>query len=312
MQIPNIRKLIKSKSAGIANAPVGIASAPVHQQTTPVDTREQAILSSTMAESATLRESMNKRRFQWKRRTKMPYKLRMMIFAAILAVLMAAYFISFGLGSPIGAYISMICDNISKLIAEELFGIIGMFLGRDMSEYAIPLQRLLTLGPISFIIFATTLSLVISGIIALVWSHVATKRALDDGTSNFVSEADATDESQGFVVNKVIGAINAQRAGSNAEASSQAMKVGDSIEMTPEQVYEESKARYLAQGMNRAQAENAAKQDVARFKARAGILDMPTSEKDNVDSAVEALGITDKDDMDDLAAIMADERIPIG
>lgn len=315
MQIPNIRKLKQGKSAATTttapasvpastSTPAPASAAAITSVTSaqgvPVDTREQAILSSTIAESTSLRESMDKKRFQWKRRTKMPYKIRMMIFAAILAVLMAAYFISFGLGNPIGAYVSMICDNISKLLAEDLFGIIGALMGRDMSEHAIPLQRLLTLGPISFIIFATTLSLVISGIIALVWSRMATKRALDDGTSNFVSEADAEDERQGTIVSKVKGAIGAKKDGraqvSGAVTQADANAIGN-IAKTPEQVYEEAKARYLAQGMNRAQAENAAKQDVTRFKAQAGILDMP---------------VTDEEDTDDLAAIMADERIPVG
>lgn len=150
--------------------------------------REDAIIHETHTEFKDLQDQIKRKRFAFRRRVKMPFKLKTILFSLVFACLLFVYCIAFALDNPLGALINDFTDGIILGLIDWLFGFIGNILNTDWSERAIPLHRLFTLGPISYVIISSIFAFIITGILALTWSYIATYNALDDGTSNFKEE----------------------------------------------------------------------------------------------------------------------------
>ena len=122
------------------------------------------------------------------RRTKMKYRWRVLIALGFLTFGMIVYMASFVTGTPLGAQLNMMSDNIVIKVVGWFFCFLGGILHRDMTSVSTGLSRFLTFGPLSYIIVTTVIAFVIAGIIAFIYSKWATAKTLDDGSPNFQAE----------------------------------------------------------------------------------------------------------------------------
>lgn len=152
------------------------------------DSRAQAVIEEACNKRAELDAATKKKRFQFKRRTRMPFRLRLLVFAAIFAALLLVYLLDFFAGGTIGSSVNAWTDSMMDSAIHGICATAADFTGTDWSGRELALSRLFLLGPISYAVFAFVIALVAAGIAALIWGHYATKHALDDGTSNFLPE----------------------------------------------------------------------------------------------------------------------------
>lgn len=118
----------------------------------------------------------------------MPFRVRLLLFATIFAILLFAYLLDFFAGGALGVTVNDWTDGIVNSAIHAICASAADIAGSDWSGRELALSRLLLLGPISYALISFIVSLVISGIVSLIWSVHATRHALDDGTSNFLPE----------------------------------------------------------------------------------------------------------------------------
>jgi hypothetical protein len=99
-----------------------------------------------------------------------------------------AYTIDFCIGGNWGAALNNWTDSAITASINGLCAFIGLITGSDWSGRGVALERLLTLGPTSFIMLAFVVAIVLCVVVSTIWLHSATKRAEEDGTSNFLKE----------------------------------------------------------------------------------------------------------------------------
>lgn len=128
---------------------------------------------------------------RWKdrpKKSKMKYRHRAALAILILAVLLMIYILMFFAGNPTGDAINDWTDEVLSGFLSGLVSGLGSLLGKDWTAMGERLGRIMTLGPLSFIVMASLLAFVLSGVIAWIYGKVKTRYNIDDGTSNFVSE----------------------------------------------------------------------------------------------------------------------------
>lgn len=152
------------------------------------DSRAQAVLDNMSEKSKQLAEETRRRRFVFRRRTKMPFRARLCAFVLIFAAGLLFYVFDFCQGGSAGIALNNWTDTLADNAIHFVCASAADILGGDWSGRELALYRLFTLGPVSYIVFCFVVALVISGVMALIWSWRATRNALDDGTSNFVPE----------------------------------------------------------------------------------------------------------------------------
>lgn len=254
---------------------------PANYQT---DNRDELIWRKTMDETNKINEGKKKKLLSFKKRTKLPFKIRVLIFAVLLTVSLFAFFVSFATGSDIGSAFNNITDNIMTMFSEWLFGVLGFLFGRDLSNAAVPMVRLVTLGPISVVLVLSFISLVISGIIALIWSYFHTRSSINDGTPNIqVEQLQITD---------------AERQYMQQQMQEEEMLANMTEFDRNNYIYNKALNKFLERGQNRAQADIAAKREVTMYNAKHGYLN--TAVVSNINS----------DNIDDLRVIANDANIP--
>lgn len=150
------------------------------------DSRTQAVIESMSEKSQELAASAKRKRFQFRRRTKMPFRVRLLLFSVIFGVLLFAYLLDFFAGGALGPQVNSWTDSMTDSAIHAFCATMADITGSDWSGRELALSRLLLMGPVSYILFAFAIALITAGITALVWSRYATKHALDDGTSNFL------------------------------------------------------------------------------------------------------------------------------
>lgn len=152
------------------------------------DSRAQAILEEASRQREELDASTKKKRFQFKRHTKMPFRLRLALFAFVFALMLMFYLLDFFAGGNMGIALNDWTDSMMDSAIHGICATAADITGSDWSGRELALSRLLLLGPVSYVVFSFFVSLVIAGIAALIWRYYATKHARDDGTSNFLPE----------------------------------------------------------------------------------------------------------------------------
>lgn len=152
------------------------------------ETRTAAILRVAKEQKDALDSASKRKRFQFRRRSKMPFKLRMAVFSVIFGIMLLSYLLNFFAGGALGVAANAWTDSLAENGIHIFCASAADLTGSDWSGRELALFRLLTLGPISFVLFCFTVSLIVTGIIATIWSYKATKRSEDDGTSNFLPE----------------------------------------------------------------------------------------------------------------------------
>lgn len=150
------------------------------------DSRTQAVLEATNEKSQELASAAKKKRFRFRRRTKMPFRARLLLFTLVFGGLLFAYLLDFFAGGQLGIQINNWTDSVMDSSIHAFCAAMADFTGSDWSGRELALSRLLLLGPISYVLFAFVMALVVAGIAAIIWSYHATRHALDDGTSNFL------------------------------------------------------------------------------------------------------------------------------
>lgn len=150
------------------------------------DSRSEAVLESVHEKSRALSEAAGRRRFVFRKRTRMPFRARLFLFAAIFGGLLLAYLLDFFAGGQLGIQVNAWTDQVIDGTVHGICAAMADVTGTDWSGRELALSRLLLLGPTSYVLFSFFVALVIAGIAALAWSWHATKHALDDGTSNFL------------------------------------------------------------------------------------------------------------------------------
>ena len=153
--------------------------------------REDYILEEAEIEASERRTDMPawKRVFQRRRKTRLRYRKRTLLVLAILFVFLLAYVLMFLHGNPLGDAINDWTDSIVAPIFTWIMTALGALMGRDWSDRGETFARLATLGPLSFIVVAAVVAFATSAIVAWIYGHYKTKSTLDDGTPNFVAEA---------------------------------------------------------------------------------------------------------------------------
>ena len=122
------------------------------------------------------------------KKPKMKYRHRAALSIVILTVVLMIYILMFFAGNPLGDAINDWTDSVVSGFLNGLVSGLGSIFGKDWSDMGARLGRIMTLGPLSFIIVAALFSFVVSCLIAWIYGRVKTRNATDDGTSNFVSE----------------------------------------------------------------------------------------------------------------------------
>ena len=154
--------------------------------------REDYILEEAEREASEHRTDMPvwKRILNRRRRTKLHYRKRTLLFLAILFVFLLVYVLMFLYDNPMGDALNDWTDSIIAPVFTWLMTGIGGLLGRDWSDMGGVFAKISTLGPLSYIVVSAVIAFAISAIVAWVYGHYKTKGTLDDGTPNFVAETD--------------------------------------------------------------------------------------------------------------------------
>lgn len=162
--------------------------APDAHRVPSAETRTTAILRVAKEQKDALDSVSKRKRFQFRKRSKMPFKLRMVVFSVVFGIMLLSYLLDFFAGGSLGVAANAWTDSLAENGAHIFCATAADLTGTDWSGRELALFRLLTLGPISFTLFCFTVSLIVTGVIATIWSYKATKRSEDDGTSNFLPE----------------------------------------------------------------------------------------------------------------------------
>lgn len=152
------------------------------------DGRTSAILRNAKEQKDVLDQMVTRKRFQFRKWSKMPFKLRLGTFAAIFAAILLVYLLDFFAGGNLGIALNAWTDSLVENGIHAFCAAMADITGSDWSGRELALFRLMTLGCASFVFFAFITSLAAAGIIAIIWSYNATRRSEDDGTSNFMPE----------------------------------------------------------------------------------------------------------------------------
>lgn len=153
------------------------------------DARTDAILALVRDQKTDIDIVTKRPIIQLRRRSKMPFKLRVLTFALLFGSILFAYLLDFFAGGAVFATLNSWSDSIVESAIHGFCATAADITGSDWSGRELALYRLMTLGPVSFSVLAFAFSLLITGIIAIIWSAKATKASEDDGTNNFLAES---------------------------------------------------------------------------------------------------------------------------
>lgn len=169
-----------------------------------------AIMESISTEANTIEKSS---RFHIRKRTRIGYHKRVLVFIIVYMLLLLPYMASFIHDGSMGPALNETTDNIVTGLTSILLEAASI-----SQSHIDTILKLATFGPMSVIISATVLAIILTMIITSVTTHIRTKHALDDGTPNFKSEPWIRREADSIVQDRKNRRKTERRSKKRAEA----------------------------------------------------------------------------------------------